>query len=75
MKLRVYKYQNLFIITLLDEEGAFITSSGHRNWNKIEKFLIRCEKRYGITIEIDYLGELDEKLPPIHKVSKLLRRG
>jgi len=72
MLIRVYLHKKLYIVTLLDEEGAFVTSSGHYQLKDVYGFLHRCRSQYDCKINMDYLGELAEKLPPIAKVSKLL---
>ena len=71
MILRIYLHKKLYIATLLDEEGGFITSSGHYSRSDLYPFITRCKKTYSDEqISIEWLGELEKRLPPIKKISR-----
>lgn len=75
MLIRVYKYEGLYIATLFDEEGGFISSSGHPDLIGLTGFIKTCKNfagKLGQGIRCKWLGRLLEKPGPAMKISKYM---
>jgi hypothetical protein len=73
MKLEIYKYKGLYIISLLDECGNFVTSSGHYSLIEMQVFINRCYEFYpNVTFTSEWLGNKKEKVSYSDRLSKKL---